>query len=121
MAGSSGGANLATGGTAFASTQFNSSFAAQYAFDNNMATRWAALGSSALPYILGYKLPSAATINQLVITSANQSGGADAPNTFILQSSADSTTGLDGTWDDEWTVSGQTGWPIQGARTFNRP
>lgn len=40
-----GGANVATGGTAFASTEFSSSYVAAYAFNENNADFWAAVGS----------------------------------------------------------------------------
>lgn len=40
-----GGANVATGGTAFASTEFSSSYVAAYAFNENNSDYWAASGS----------------------------------------------------------------------------
>lgn len=43
------------------------------------------------------------------------------PRDFDVQSSTDSTDGLDGTWTTEWSVTGVTGWTRGITKTFVRP
>ena len=115
-----GGQNLATGGLAAASSTYSSSFVAAFAFDGNTNSRWAAKGTDPLPYMLAYRLTSASAVNEISIMS-HLSGFSNWPTSFVVQSSADSTTGLDGIWSDEWTVTGQTTWGVNEVRVFTRP
>lgn len=118
-----GGANRCTGGTPFAST-ISTGYTAALAFDGNKTAAvapecWAANGSEPTPF-LGYILPTVKLINQIEITARHVTP-AQSPMTFTIQSSTDTTTGLDGTWWDEWTVTGQTGWAAGESRAFTRP
>lgn len=57
----------------------------------------------------------------VAVPSGEPTQTARALKDFTIQSSTDSTTGLDGTWTDEWSVTGQTGWIVGATRTFTRP
>lgn len=122
FASSAGGKNLCTGGASYANSVFGPSYAVAYAFDGSLTTRWAADGTHPLPHIIGYQLPSDTLLNEVKVSTWSGSGwlGTDAPKDFSVQSSADSTTGLDGTWKDEWSVSGQVSWSQGETRTFFR-
>jgi hypothetical protein len=114
----SGGANLAAGGTPSADSFYNSSYGPQYAFDNNTSRRWAALGTNPFPHWLAIQLTAASIINFVTIRIGADTGqdGSDAPKDFKIQSSTDGIA-----WTDEWSVSGQTGWTPGSSRTFARP
>jgi hypothetical protein len=111
-----GGPTLTTGGSAFASSAFSGQ-PASGAFDGfvddvTASHRWTSAGASPpVPQFVGYYLPTAATLNEVTVVGDSASGvPAQSINGFIVQSSADSTTGLNGTWVNEWAVTGQTGW-----------
>lgn len=115
---SAGGASVASGGTAFASSEFPDSgslYAAFRAFDGNLSTIWAS--ASGPPQSLGYQLPTPLTINAISII-ARPDGGTygQTPASFIVQSSADGVI-----YADEWTVTGSTGWAASELRQFVRP
>lgn len=89
-----GGANVATGGTAAASTTYSSSYAASYAFDANAATFWASLGSSAAEWI-SYDFGAGITraIVEFSFTSRPDSAASSqTPLSGSLQYSDDNTT-----------------------------
>lgn len=121
-----GSTNRCTGGTAFADSVFGTNYAAANAFDGTKPTTeppypWAS-STAAMPHYLGYKLASSLLINSVQIWPSGASGGASQwPKAFTVQSSGNSTTGLDGTWRDEWLVSGISGWTIGVGKKFDRP
>lgn len=122
------GSTLCLNGTPFASASYNSNLQPQYAFitadsgsgDGTSQNSWAC-PSGGIPAYLGYILPATATVNEVRIQTVSGSRQTQAPNAFTVQSSTDSTTGLDGTWSTEWAVSGQTGWSGAEIRAFDRP
>lgn len=114
------GTGLCTGGTAFASSIFSSSYAATNAFDGNPSTSWSAASGSAYPNILGYEMTANALVNMLTLTARSDTAVFTTPSAFAVQSSTNSTTGLDGTWVNEWLISGANGWSLGQTRTFYR-
>lgn len=112
---------LATGGTAYASSQYSSAYSADKAFDGSLTSLWAAASS---PAWLGYKLASAQAVNAVSIRSRSDgytpSTGASSGE-FDVQSSNDSTNGSDGTWKTEWHVSTSNVWAQGETRVFARP
>lgn len=111
----SSGINVATGGTAFANTEYSSGFVAGYAFDGNAGTRWAANGTHPLPHQIGYIMAAAEDVVAVEIVSSAVID-ADGPRDFSVQSSDDGVS-----WTDEWSVTGATGWGANEQRTFPRP
>lgn len=116
MRASPGGANLAVGGTASASSVYPGG-SASWAFNGNGGvTAWAAANTS-LPQWLAYQFSAPVSINQLAITAQNDARWAyqQSPRTFTVQSSVDGST-----WINEWVVdagaftAGQT-------KVFTRP
>lgn len=124
-----GGANLCTGGTAFATSSANSSNPPSGAFDGNksatdsVGSKWASAlaPSTTAPQCLGYALPTGSAVLQVALTGCITGDALLAPKDFVVQSSANSTTGMDGTWTDEWSVVGQTAWTGGETRIFNKP
>lgn len=118
-----GGAQAAVGGTAFADSQYDASHPPSAAFsgtgpDTNI---WAST-NHAQPWYLGYQFPVPVDIVQIAMTV--RSDGAtygQGWKDFSIQRSGDSTTGLDGTWEDVWFVAGQTGWTSGQTRVFTKP
>ena len=123
----SGGGNLCSGGLAFADSIFASSYAAANAFDgltsdgNGSAPYPWASANTALPHFIGYRLAAPVQVMEIAIYPRINVNAYQTPKDFVIQSSDDSTTGLDGTWTDEWTVTGQTSWTYNVARVFTRP
>lgn len=122
-----GGASLCTGGSAFASSVFAGGYVAGLAFDGNTTTTaapdcWASASGLAPPHSLGYALPAAKRVTEIAVWQRKLAGfAAYAVKDFVVQSSSDSTTGLDGTWVNEWSVTGQTAWADGELRVFARP
>lgn len=129
MASTSGGPNLCTGGRAYATSEANASNPATGAFDGNKGTgevagsKWASSSapSTGSPQCIGYQLATGATVNSVRLWGCISGQTTLAPRDFVVQHSTNSTTGLDGTWTDEWSVTGQTGWTAGEVRTFDRP
>lgn len=124
----SGGANLCTGGTPFASSSFSSGFVAAVAFDGDKTQSttpndcWASEDTAASwnsPHFLGYVLGAASNVNAFKIWNRVNQNQAP-PRDFILQSSYESTDGFNGKWVDEIVVTDQTGWSAGEAREFIR-
>lgn len=112
----SGGSNVATGGTpsAFAT---NNGFVPANAFDNNAGTFWVSTGGS-LPYWLQYDFGSGVTRTIAEITWRSRTDGnySEHPNCFEIIGSNDLTTWyLIGIWPNE------TGWTLGETRTYTRP
>lgn len=123
MSNTPGGPNLCSGGSGIASTNYNSwGWTLAGAFDGNKTSfpnGWAATPHAApggVPAYLGYVFPAPVSINEVRITSRNDSLQAYSPKDFIIQSSEN---GVD--WLDHWAVSNQTGWTAGEERTFTRP
>lgn len=113
-----GGASLCTGGTASSSSDFDTSHAAAKAFDGTSSTIWSSVVGG-VPAWLEYAMATASVVNQVVIAARDDTTSTfgQTPKDFTVQSSTDGGT----TWNDEWSVTGQTGWTIGEIRTFNRP
>lgn len=103
-----GGANIATGGTVIKSSEFSATTeAAVNAFDGNTATKWAS--ASGLPAWIGYQLPSADTVVELMLTARPESANVNqSPTQFSLDCSADQIT-----WAVVWEWQGVP-WPTAG-------
>jgi hypothetical protein len=130
--GTSGGESLAKYGTPFASSIYAGAvppYTPVLAFNGNTdivtyQDEWAsANGSGSSPGYIGYILPGTDQINEVAFWNRLGSSGSvtSAPKDFIIQSSLDTTDGTDGTWQNEWEVTGQTGWSAGELRTFTRP
>lgn len=132
MATAPGGVNLCTLGAAFATSYVNSSNAPSGAFDGDKdpsgtgahaLNKWTSTVSPSVasPQCIGYHFATTDKVNSVRLWGCITAQTAMAPKDFVVQSSTDSTTGLDGTWTDEWAVTGQTAWAAGEVRTFNRP
>lgn len=128
MRATAGGATQCTGGTAFASSAAandgNGPYTADKAFDGALAPPWAS--ASGPPQYVGYLFPSPVPVDEFTIAARSDSMANPIPSffpkDFTFQSSDDTTTGADGTWHDEWNVTGQTGWTVLSqVRVFTRP
>lgn len=117
---SSGGANLCSGGTAFANEEYSGRGAAN-AFDGvTVEPGWLST-SAALPKYIGYIFSSGVIVNEVKLYGRSLSVSlAQIPKNFTIQCSNDTTTGLDGTWTDVWNVTGATGWSVNESRVFTR-
>jgi hypothetical protein len=114
----SGGSNIATGGTPIFIDQASSSGdnSAAAAFDGNSATAWASSGAT-LPSGVGYQLSSASVVNEIVITARNDSfGPGGAPIVLRVLSSADGVNCA-----LEWSCLSPATWTAGLSRTFTRP
>lgn len=96
-------------GTGFADST-TSGYPASNAFDGT-ADYWLSAALS-LPIFIGYEFAAAVTIGEIIFTTNDwdqttyESGDYDDGSaTITVQSSDDSTTGLDGTWFDEFSGS----------------
>lgn len=123
-----GGADQTTGGSAFSSSTRSDGWAPATAFDGTAASAsvpdsWSTIsGDTTLPDFLGYLFDAPVAVDEVTVRASLHAGfNAYAPKNFKIQSSADTTNGADGTWDDEWSVSDQTGWSAGEVRTFTRP
>lgn len=120
------GTDLCSGGTAFASSTYSSSYLPSFAFGTDSGSgpdvnqSWASATGVATGYV-GYILPAASEVNEIAITALLTASLSQMPRDFIVQSSTDSTNGSNGTWKDEWAVVDQTGWTVGEIRTFTRP
>jgi hypothetical protein len=120
-----GGSSLCVGGTPFATSYFNPpAYLPSLAFDGDVTSStnpecWAGNGTEPTP-ALGYHLPAPSVVRQVMICARHISPE-QSPKTFVVQSSTDTTDGINGTWNDEWTVTGQPAWAAGEIRTFNRP
>lgn len=114
------GASLCHGGSGFASTTL-AGWPVSNLYDGVKTgdTIWASNGSPDPTPNVGYLLPTASVVNQVLIV-ARSSATYQTPKDFKIQSSIDTTTGLDGTWIDEWSVIGGAAWSANEQRTFNR-
>jgi hypothetical protein len=99
----------ATGGTAFASSTFGSLNLPDFAFgtdgagssDDNEA--WASASGNNKGFI-GYIFPADQAVVQVALKAPVTDPTTQMPQKFRIESSVDTTTGLDGTWRDETGV-----------------
>jgi hypothetical protein len=115
----SGGANVATGGTPICYEYNGSSRVPANAFDGNSATWYESFnaGSSARQY-LGYNFPTAIadTVVEIALTCLNQSFGPNCcPTGFHVE------YGSGNTWTNIWTVSGISTWTQGETKVFTKP
>lgn len=104
-----------TGGTAFASSEFDSTYGPEKAFDGNGSTLWASSGMP--PQSIGYQHVVAREVNQVALTSRPDGGTyGQTPAAFAVQHSDDGSV-----WVTDWSVAGSTGWSAAETRLFTRP
>lgn len=110
-----GGANIATGGTAFSSTAFSGN-EASFAFDGNAATMFNSADLS-FPAHLGYQLASSQVVRSVWIRAGDTAvRAARAPRTFAVQYSNNGTD-----WTTALDVTNSSGWAAGEAREFVLP
>lgn len=114
MASSHGGSDLTGGGKAFATNWFNSSYVPSNLIDNSTGTEWATLSGSYLTGQIVIKLPTAAVINEVKITSRAGGAASQAPRTFTIEYSYDGVN-----WTVAHTVASSSGWGGTETRTFS--
>lgn len=109
-------------GTAFASSWSNVDALwggeAWKAMDGNAGTGWVA-DMANIPLSLGYLFASATAITHYAIIG-HRGEPANAPKSWTLQGSLDTTTGSDGTWVDLDVRATETGWTTA-ARLYQIP
>ena len=115
MAESIGGSNVATGGTASASSTFGGAVASR-AFDGNSSTEWSS-SSSSMPQWIAYDLGAGVKkhVVSVSITCPGSGFTNRAPKDFDIQYSDDGSS-----WTTYWSVTNQTGWTASQTRTFNK-
>lgn len=119
---------LAHGTNPFASSTY-SGYTPGAAFDGNKTATgsndcWPSAAGSVAPQFVGCWVDSSLPIDSVAIWSrflAAGQGPEHAPKDFKVQSSTDTTNGINGTWVDEWAVTGATGWGFGEGRVFTRP
>jgi hypothetical protein len=106
--------NTAPSGLAFSTSIYSGTYPAWQAFDTG-DNGWRSVSGGGYPQRIGYKFTASKVIKAYTVKCylANE-----APSAWTLQASNNTTTGLDGTWTDIVTVSGQTGWAGFDKRTF---
>jgi hypothetical protein len=109
----SGGANQATGGTAFAQSVNTSQGTIAGAFDGNNATKWQA-SNGTLPQWIGYALTSDLSIVEVAITAPATNVG-DTPTAITVQRHNGST------WEDVWNFTTPATWTANEQRVFTKP
>lgn len=114
---SPGGSNVATGGTAFSTQAFNGSTTPDKAFDNNTGTLWSST-NGAQGQVIGYDFGVGVTPDIVEFTwrSRNDGSWPQAPTSFIVQYSDDSTN-----YTDAWFVSAFGLWSQNVTLTFTKP
>ena len=110
------GADQANGGTAIASTHFDTvNSPPSKAFDNNAGTAWITALIDAPPQWIRYHFLTQVSVQEISITVPAVAGaGAYAPKSWDVQYSSDGLA-----WTTLWTVSNQTGWGDGETRLFN--
>lgn len=110
-----GGANIATGGTASASSYNDGGSTAAHAFDATGGTRWATAGGSAAPSWLAYDFGSPVSIAELAVRNAENppSGNptGNSPGAFRIEYSDNGADWVDSgfQWSGQtWSAAGET-------------
>ncbi|RYE97702.1 MAG: discoidin domain-containing protein, partial [Oxalobacteraceae bacterium] len=107
----------ATGGTAFSTATGNGTSPAA-AFDGDTSSRWVGdYPDKPFPKYVGYIYATAKTFVQAVLTSSS-GYPQEAPLTYGIEASNDTTTGLDGTWVELAKVTTTTNWTDGEKRTL---
>ena len=106
-----GGANIATGGTAAASS-VNTGKPASNCFDGSTSTYWES--NVAIPQWISYDLTAGApnTVEEIKWTSRNDAS-TENPTDIVIQYSDDNTN-----WTTKWSQYGISGWTNGAAKTF---
>ena len=107
------GPDLCAGGTALASSQYSSAYAAAKAFDDDTATLWCDNGIQ--PAWIEYDFAAPVTIVQVAIRARTDGENAIAPDRFDVQYWTGSA------WVTSWSVSGQGSWSTGEQRLFTKP
>ena len=111
-----GGSNIATGGTATASSSLSASgdFSPSAAFDGNLSTQWACATDAPLPQWLSYELSTAAEVFEITLSSGDSLlRAARNPKDFKLQKSTNGTT-----WVDVKEFLNEPSWGVSETRTY---
>lgn len=111
-----GGATVAAGGSALASSNEGGQPPSN-AFDGNTSTSWSD-GTTGTYEFLGYDFGAGneKNIKSVSILAAGAGYNDRTPTSFRIQRSADGLM-----WIDKWAVSGSTAWEASEKRTFNAP
>lgn len=108
-----GGASVAVGGVAFASSAYSGN-PASAAFDGSATTFYSSASGVGLPITIGYELPTASEIVQYSIQAADTAARLTrAPQAWTLECSTDGVT-----WLKAHTVTGQVSWGSNETRVF---
>jgi len=107
-----GGPNVATGGTASASSQLTGSTGAENAFDGNVDTRWES-DSSAGPHWLMYQFAAPVDIVELALRPYGSLSPVSPPGNFTLQSSDDGLV-----WNDVANFENVRPWSADETRLY---
>jgi F5/8 type C domain len=116
MRGTPSGSDLATGGTATASSDFSGSFNAPKAFDNSFTTLWSAASSRVAAW-LQYDFGSAVSLAEVTLRSRHDSLATGTARRASIRY-ADSTSGP---WTTAWAPPAQGAWSLSETRTFTDP
>ncbi|GEM_PF-5659648 len=116
LRGAAGGSDLATGGTATASSDDGSNAAANAFDDDAAATAWRTAQDRQIAW-LQYEFSTPVTLKEVVLTLPSTAGAMaavdEAPESFTLQASDDGVH-----WIDWLTVTGEATWAFDEARTY---
>lgn len=107
-----GGPNVATGGTASASSQWTSATGAENAFDGNVSTRWESV-TNAGPHWLMYQFAAPVDIVELALRPFGSTSPSAPPGNFTLQSSDDGLA-----WNDVANFENVRPWSVGETRLY---
>ncbi|USN15481.1 putative tail protein [Brevundimonas phage vB_BpoS-Kikimora] len=109
------GPQLATGGTATASSSQSSSQGPEGAFDGVTGGAWFSAAGNPVGQWIAYAFPAPVEVRYLDL-KGSQDYPTRSPRAFKVQWSDDGST-----WTTAWTVTGQTGWAPNQTRQFHAP
>ena len=108
---SQGGANVCTGGTAFASSQYSGTYSADKAFDGNSGTFWNNGTEGPPTETIGYHFASPVNIVEIMITATTTPSC--SPKDFTIEYSDDGAA-----YSVLATITGSASWGVLETRTF---
>lgn len=111
-----GGPDQATGGTAYASSEFNGSFSADKAFDDDPNTAHSMASGDSNRWI-AFAFPGPVSLAQVVLRARTDG----SPNTAYQRFAPQYGESLIGPWTTTYQVSGQVGWSLGEQRAFTDP